>query len=544
MLKQNHMLFRSIRQCFFLYVVGNLLLLGYLIVETVISFRVYGMFFDGLDIVQHLFPLTIYSGIVFMILAYEYVGSAEKYEMEECLDVMAVSFLQRKFSALCFLLCLVLVQSILAIGYVLLVAAIHGEKAVFLLYMLKALVVYFTMPNLILCVIGMILRQVKNRLVSSLLLLFTTIYITIRFNQLFYGKENLYGISDATQFFGVGTRYIGNISDPYPISLHIVSKSVYIFAACLFLLCLSWYLLSRKKQLIFFQIVLLLIFVGGFVAWTRPCAGSYEGYEDQADALYQEADAIGQQDQLAGRIGEDNFYVTEYEMKLITVPMLRADMTLKVSDVSLPEYSFTLYNKAKNIKVTDAEGNRLTYQREGNFITVYPNGKELSAIRMTYEGMWLNRYYASDKSAYLPGNFPYYPICGKRPIDRNGLCTLPQQESEFSLTVTDGKTKLISNLKQKGTKFFGKANQVTLLAGNYEQYEKDGITYIYPAFSVKYDPRKNTRMNIPVTTNTVVISPLEMSGVYLFGSDIVIWRGIEEDVATYQERVKAENKAQ
>ena len=539
MLHQSLILFRKTKQCFLLYVIGNVLLLGYLIVETVLLHQVYGQFLDGLDIVQLLFPLTIYSGIVFLLLGYEYMGSDAKYEMAECLDVMPVSFLQRKCLEACVLFLLVLFQSILVIGYVLLAAVILGERAAFIFYMLKAMIVYFTMPNLILCVIGMLIQQVKKRLVSSLMLLFATVYATIRFYQLFYGKETLYGISDATQFFGVGTRYVGNISDPYPISLHIVSKSVYILAACLFFLLLIWYWKSRKKWLFYAQAGLLLLFVGNVILWNLPCSGNYEGYEDQSDALYQEADALLQQDKPIGILGEDTFWVTNYEMKVTMIPELKATVRMQVSDTSLPEYSFTLYSRAKIKKVVNQKEERLSYKRKGNFFTVYPDGKELSEICVVYEGSWLNRYYASASSAYLPGNFPYYPISGKRPVDHNGLCTLPEQESTFSLTIKGKKHNMISNLEQKGTHFSGTSNQVTLLSGNYRKYKKDGMTYIYPAFSMKYDPQKNHRIHIPVTAKTVVISPLELSGVYLFGSDIVIWRGIEDDVETYQQRLEA-----
>lgn len=539
MLRQNLMLFYKTKQCFFLYIIGNLLLLGYLLVETIFFSYTYGQFLDGLDIVQLLFPFTIYSGIVFLLLGYEYMGSGEKYEMAECLDAMAVPFLQRKFLEACVLFLLVLFQSILVIGYVLLVAVILGERDAFIFYMLKAMIVYFTMPNLILCVIGMLIQQVKKRLVSSLMMLFATVYMTIRFYQLFYGKETLYGISDATQFFGVGTRYVGNISDPYPISIHIVSKSVYILAVCLFFLLLIWYWKSKKKCLLYAQAGLFLLFVGNVILWNLPCSGNYEGYEDQSDALYQEADALLQQDKPIGILGEDTFWVTNYEMEVAMVPDFKATVKMQVSDTSLPEYSFTLYSRAKIKKVADQKGERLSYKREGNFFTVYPNGKELSAICVVYEGSWLNRYYASASSAYLPGNFPYYPISGKRPVDHNGLCTLPEQESTFSLTVKGKKHNMISNLEQKGTHFSGMANQVTLLSGNYRKYKKDGIIYIYPAFSAKYDPQKNHRIHIPVTAKTVVISPLELSGIYLFGSDIVIWRGIEDDVETYQQRLEA-----
>ena len=144
----------------------------------------------------------------------------------------------------------------------------------------------------------------------------------------------------------------------------------------------------------------------------------------------------------------------------------------------LSQYPFTLYHGYQVAKVTDETGDALPFTREGDYLTVTPQG-ELSSLTVEYAGS-SPMFYSGSQGVCLPGCFPYYPWAGYRkifyaePDDGIGLSSfiprtdLPQ--SDFTVTVTGGKNLQASLPEVDGT-YQGTANGFSLMGGLLESEE-------------------------------------------------------------------------
>ena len=175
---------------------------------------------------------------------------------------------------------------------------------------------------------------------------------------------------------------------------------------------------------------------------------------------------------------EPSFRVASYQMDLRIRRGLLGKVTMKLEGPPLSQYPFTLYHGYQVAKVTDETGDALPFTREGDYLTVTPQG-ELSSLTVEYAGS-SPMFYSGSQGVCLPGCFPYYPWAGYRkifyaePDDGIGLSSfiprtdLPQ--SDFTVTVTGGKNLQASLPKVDGT-YQGTANGFSLMGGLLESEE-------------------------------------------------------------------------
>ena len=125
---------------------------------------------------------------------------------------------------------------------------------------------------------------------------------------------------------------------------------------------------------------------------------------------------------------------------------------MKLEGPPLSQYPFTLYHGYQVAKVTDETGDALPFTREGDYLTVTPQG-ELSSLTVEYAGS-SPMFYSGSQGVCLPGCFPYYPWAGYRKIfygepgdETRLLAFIPRTdlpESEFAVKVTGGKNVQVS----------------------------------------------------------------------------------------------------
>ena len=175
---------------------------------------------------------------------------------------------------------------------------------------------------------------------------------------------------------------------------------------------------------------------------------------------------------------EPSFRVASYQMDLRIRRGLLGKVTMKLEGPLLSQYPFTLYHGYQVAKVTDETGDALPFTREGDYLTVTPQG-ELSSLTVEYAGS-SPMFYSGSQGVCLPGCFPYYPWAGYRkifyaePDDGIGLSSfiprtdLPQ--SDFTVTVTGGKNLQASLPEVDGT-YQGTANGFSLMGGLLESEE-------------------------------------------------------------------------
>lgn len=111
-----------------------------------------------------------------------------------------------------------------------------------------------------------------------------------------------------------------------------------------------------------------------------------------------------------------DFGVWSYDMDLKAGRQLEAEVAVRLMEGSGQReiYRFTLYHGFALSAITDQDGLKMDYDRNGDFITVY-GGEGVEEIRFAYAGSG-QRFYATEYALYLPSFFPYYPVPGHHMI--------------------------------------------------------------------------------------------------------------------------------
>lgn len=186
---------------------------------------------------------------------------------------------------------------------------------------------------------------------------------------------------------------------------------------------------------------------------------------------------------------EPNFEITGYDMNFKIKNLLSGDVTVKVDNPNLTEYHFTLYYGYKLKSVTNSSGEKLKYDRDGDYITVHTDAPTES-FNFKYKG-FSQVFYSNSQSSNLLGGFAYYPINGFRYVysvaDQGSIRTKLSKSVPMSVKVDCGK-KMFSNLESTGKNTFeGTSDSLTLVSGFYKEINADGIRMIYPYYESPYD---------------------------------------------------------
>lgn len=186
---------------------------------------------------------------------------------------------------------------------------------------------------------------------------------------------------------------------------------------------------------------------------------------------------------------ELNFEITGYDMNLKIKNLLSGDVTVKVDNPNLTEYHFTLYYGYKLKSVTNSSGEKLKYDRDGDYITVHTDAPTES-FNFKYKG-FSQVFYSNSQSCELLGGFAYYPINGFRYVysvaDQGSIRTKLSTSVPMSVKV-DCSKKMFSNLESTGKNTFeGTSDSLTLVSGFYKEINTDGIRMVYPYYKNPLD---------------------------------------------------------
>lgn len=195
---------------------------------------------------------------------------------------------------------------------------------------------------------------------------------------------------------------------------------------------------------------------------------------------------------------EPNFEITGYDMNFKIKNLLSGDVTVKVDNPNLTEYHFTLYYGYKLKSVTNSNGEKLKYDRDGDYITVHTDASTES-FNFKYKG-FSQVFYSNSQSSNLLGGFAYYPINGFRYVyslaDQGSIRTKLSKSVPMSVKVDCGKT-MFSNLESTGKNTFeGTSDSLTLVSGFYKEINTDGVRMIYPYYDASEDYETQLKMLI------------------------------------------------
>lgn len=431
--------------------------------------------------------------IMFLFTSHYYFSQARKNEFLECASVTATGknrFILNQFSVM-----LTLALITCAVSFLLsIIFSFKDPNAdgAYFLYSAKISILYFFLANIIAILIGLLCSTIKKTAVAYLILIICSFVfspMTSRLTGEIYNRsdESIYPLWRIFEIFPKTLSYETAASG---INANIKSLSIIVFWISLFAIIAMFTVFSfrikRAKQIA--ATICLAVFVLSGAGTLMP----YSSISLDSNSLGSDAEHYVFQDPenfVIQKNEEPNFEITGYDMNFKIKNLLSGDVTVKVDNPNLTEYHFTLYYGYKLKSVTNSSGEKLKYDRDGDYITVHTDAPTES-FNFKYKG-FSQVFYSNSQSCNLLGGFAYYPINGFRYVysvaDQGSIRTKLSKSVPMSVKVDCGK-KMFSNLESTGKNTFeGTSDSLTLVSGFYKEINTDGIRMIYPYYKNPLD---------------------------------------------------------
>ncbi len=439
--------------------------------------------------------------IMFLFTSHYYFSQARKNEFLECASVTATGkngFIMNQFSVM-------LTLTLITCGVSFLLSIIFSFKdpnadGAYFLYSAKISILYFFLANIIAILIGLLCSTIKKTAAAYLILIISSFVfspMTSRLTGEIYNRsdESIYPLWRIFEIFQ-NTSYETTASG---VNANIKSLSIIVFWISLFAIIAMFTVFSfrikRAKQIA--ATICLIVFVLSGAGTLMP----YSSISLDTNSLGSDAEHYVFQDPenfVIQKNEEPNFEITGYDMNFKIKNLLSGDVTVKVDNPNLTEYHFTLYYGYKLKSVTNSNGEKLKYDRDGDYITVHTDAPTES-FNFKYKG-FSQVFYSNSQSCKLLGGFAYYPINGFRYVyslaDQGSIRTKLSKSVPMSVKVDCGKT-MFSNLESTGKNTFeGTSDSLTLVSGFYKEISTDGIRMIYPYYDASEDYETQLKMLI------------------------------------------------
>lgn len=430
--------------------------------------------------------------IMFLFTSHYYFSQARKNELLECASVTATGkngFIMNQFSVM-------LTLALITCGVSFLLSIIFSFKdpnadGAYFLYSAKISILYFFLANIIAILIGLLCSTIKKTAAAYLILIICSFVfspMTSRLTGEIYNRsdESIYPLWRIFEIFQ-NTSYDTTASG---VNANIKSLSIIVFWISLFAIIAMFTVFSfrikRAKQIA--ATICLAVFVLSGAGTLMP----YSSISLDSNSFSSDTEHYVSQDPknfVIQKNEEPNFEITGYDMNFKIKNLLSGDVTVKVDNPNLTEYHFTLYYGYKLKSVTNSSGEKLKYDRDGDYITVHTDAPTES-FNFKYKG-FSQVFYSNSQSSNLLGGFAYYPINGFRYVysvaDQGSIRTKLSKSVPMSVKVDCGKT-MFSNLESTGKNTFdGTSDSLTLLSGFYKEINTDGVRMIYPYYQNPLD---------------------------------------------------------
>lgn len=440
--------------------------------------------------------------IMFLFTSHYYFSQARKNEFLECASVTATGkngFILNQFSVM-------LTLALITCGVSFLLSIIFSFKdpnadGAYFLYSAKISILYFFLANIIAILIGLLCSTIKKTAAAYLILIICSFVFSPMTSRL---TGEIYNRSDESiyplwRIFEIFPKTFSHDIAASGVNANIKSLSIIIFWISLFAIIAMFTVFSfrikRAKQIA--ATICLAVFVLSGAGTLMP----YSSISLDTNSLGSDAEHYVFQDPenfVIQKNEEPNFEITGYDMNFKIKNLLSGDVTVKVDNPNLTEYHFTLYYGYKLKSVTNSNGEKLKYDRDGDYITVHTDAPTES-FNFKYKG-FSQVFYSNSQSCELLGGFAYYPINGFRYVyslaDQGSIRTKLSKSVPMSVKVDCGKT-MFSNLESTGKNTFeGTSDSLTLVSGFYKEISIDGIRMIYPYYDASEDYETQLKMLI------------------------------------------------
>ena len=444
---------------------------------------------DGLDPTRQILFLCPQIFILYLVTGYEFMSEQYRAGINESIMATAGGCTGRNvFAGFMVMVSVLFVNYAVFAGFDIAVTNaifdaknITGANVMAALYIARSLFINIFLIGLIGISAALVISKIQKRIAAYAVIMaviFASSYMMSEIaNMVMIITDyavNLFDILDMFNIMVPGLKFTSNFALGFPEMTYRICLILFWSA-----LLITVYLISGSRRITLRNAVCVLVCICCFIGYVLPSSRVDMGLSSTGSAM-----ADQHYYNIAGyklKNEEGGFDVDSYTMELDTRRLLKAKVTMKVSE-PLEEYKFTLSHSYDIRAVYDESGKNMKYDRDKDALTVYSNDGNTEQITVEYRGA-NEAYYSCSQGVNLRGSFPYYPVAGFRSITRDGQimnALFLEKDADFDVHIKSFK-KVYSNLEEieKGH-FAGKSNGATLVSGLYTSTERYGVRIVYP----------------------------------------------------------------
>lgn len=431
--------------------------------------------------------LAIIPFILFLFIAYEFFSKSRRVNFYECLSATKNGRHSLFFNQLFVLEVLSLAFNALVLVFIFTAYYLQGITDVrFILFTVKVILLYFFCADTVAILIALLLSFIKHSITAYILLICTAILFSPLMEPVLLTIWDisgiyLYKIFDIFVFFWKDISSIVNDTYIFPANNHTIVLLLFWLTVLTGLINVFLFDNKQKIRKIICPTAAFLACVF-FVTVNIPYSEISFNYDPKRNRMEdvhyysftQPYNLHMQYDEPA------DFNLTEMELNLKITSKLKATAAVKVDKTDLGDYKFTLSRFYKVKSITDKNGEKLDFERDGDYITV-KNNPGNDAFTFSYSGASYG-YYNNDQGVCLPAGFTYYPVNGFHYVYnfQQGTTRVTMPQSTPVKMKVDYKNEFFTNLKKTGeNEYSGVTDGITIVSGFLKAVEIEGCTVIY-----------------------------------------------------------------
>lgn len=466
-----------------------------------------------------------------MLIGYQ---TCVREERNDCKDVMFITS-NRYTMVIARLLAALLFVSVLCLGvlvFILVFAHFQGTKKWIVDEAILYWALYYWLVGIISVLFGQILGFFGRNKLSYLIMLLLSVSIGPLGKEFVELIATILHIKCLRTFAAAITigQYDAYQGFNYLYGFEIESKRFYhrlMYICILYLIFNLIYIIKRKKHI---SKCIIQIGVFGILATITFCLYNNPDFcrktgimEDTAQSIY---DVEYYENRKIDKPGEYKILSMDLDVNLFKTLKVYTEQEIEIEQ-NTNELNMTLYHDLK-VDSVYLDDEKAQFTQKDDVITVISDKYLLKGDRMTlsiqYGGISSQYYFAGEKATYLPGYFAWVPYPGKHcamELVNGHLRTIPldsDSEIEYTLQCVSGKD-IYCNLDENNGVYSGSSRYgVTLISGNLESVNVNGINVFYTAdkneeFIKGYIPRLID--NVERASELLSLAPTDVRNVFL-----------------------------
>lgn len=465
--------------------------------------------------------IYIILGVAFGVIIYD----KENCELKELITSLSATLLKNSTKLIVVFFHAVILY-IISSAFAFISLSIQKADFIFISSVIKYIGVYWILPFMIACLIGLL---ISNKTIGKIKYILALIFIILSGPMLPTLLEPIIdtrtGVYKYISIFNIGPLYATkpmHLMFGYSIPFEKNISTILLIISLLIIFFMSGILNRIRKY--FGTMIALCLIVCSYVINFNYISTNYD-YEIAMD-MY---NTYSVESKLKAN---NNYTIISMDVQIDEhINSFDFDTISKIkSDADLSYITFTLYHgfKINGISVNGTQCNNFAQDKDlVSIVNPFESGKEYE-IELKYSGIPAIHMYSNYRNWFLPEYFAWYPVQGNNQniiysndlFDLNFVFQEPQYDIDFHIK-TNGDDILYCNLEQTGeNEWSGSSKGITLLDSDFMKMERDDkVTYIYPVSCQNYAQYIGGYYDNLIKYQKILDMPLSSSSTLIFICD-------------------------